>query len=45
MKKEVALKSDDISVELRVFSFIGLSVQNKGFTFVEDVEVTQDLHY
>jgi len=27
MKKEFALKSDDIAVELRVFSVIGLSVQ------------------
>jgi hypothetical protein len=37
MRKEIALKSDDITVELRGFSLIVVSVQNKDFTFVENV--------
>jgi hypothetical protein len=45
MRKEVALKSDDIAAWLRVFSSIDLSLQNKEFTFVENVTITQELHY
>jgi hypothetical protein len=45
MKKEVALKSDDIAGELRVFSLIGGSVKNKEFSFEENVTTTRELHY
>jgi hypothetical protein len=45
MRNEVALKSDDIAVELRVLSLIGVSVQNKEFIFVENVTITRKLHY
>jgi len=45
MKTEVAVKSDDKAVEVGVFPIISESVQNEEFTFVENVTVTQELHY
>ena len=45
MKKEVALKSDDKAVEVRIFPIIGESVQNEEFTFVENLTITQELYY
>jgi hypothetical protein len=45
MKTEFAVKSDDKAVEVRVFPIIGESVQNEEFTFMENVTITQELHY